>query len=153
MRHPRALLHATPDLQLGELAVTYGFPLRGLLASEGNLTSGYVTALGGLRDNKNYIQVSTPIQPGNSGGALLDSSGNVIGVVASSLNDVALLRATGSLPQNVNFAIKVDTLRQFLQRAGANVAEEHSGDPREMKDIGARARMFTSLIECHDGTE
>src|SRR5262245_32312677 len=48
---PRAIFRKGPAVQQGEKAVTYGFPLQGLLARNGNLTSGYVSALSGLRDD------------------------------------------------------------------------------------------------------
>jgi hypothetical protein len=128
--------------------VTYGFPLPGVLTAQGNLTAGYVTALRGLYDNPNYLQISTPVQPGNSGGALLDGSGNVIGVVAQKLNSLAIMRATGDVPQSVNFAVELGTLKRFLVGKNINFVEELSTAERTMKEIGARARLFTYLIEC-----
>ena len=67
--------------RVGEQVATYGFPLSGLLSSSGNFTLGSVTSLAGLSDDTRVLQTSTPIQPGNSGGPLLDMSGNVIGVI------------------------------------------------------------------------
>jgi S1-C subfamily serine protease len=147
---PRALLRKEPPIRVGEQAITYGFPLRGILAAGGNLTTGYVTALRGLKDNPNYMQISTPIQPGNSGGALLDISGNVIGVVKSSLDDLALMRATGSVPQNVNFAVELDALKRFLANSNISPIEEPSTAERPMTEIGSRAQLFTHVIECDD---
>ena len=146
----RALLRKGPPIRVGEQAITYGFPLRGILAAEGNLTTGHVTALRGLKDDPNYMQISTPIQPGNSGGALLDISGNVIGVVRSSLDDLALLRATGSVPQNVNFAVELDALKRFLANSNISPIEEPSTAERPMTEIGSRAQLFTHVIECDD---
>lgn len=145
---PRAILRESPPLRLGDQAITYGFPMQGLLASGGNLTVGYVTALQGLGDNPNYVQISTPVQPGNSGGALLDSSGNVIGVVAAKLDASKIMRATGDIPQNVNFAIQISSLRSFLTKNNISIVEESSTNERSMKDIAARAQLFTYLIEC-----
>src|SRR6266536_2777563 len=96
------------------IAALRDFPLIGQLATEGNLTVGNVSALHGLGDGPHYIQITTPVQPGNSGGPLLDSSGNVIGVVAAKLNALKVMRATGDIPQNVNFAVGLGTLKSFL---------------------------------------
>ena len=98
-------LRGRPSIKQGEKAAAYGFPLRGLLAATGNLTVGYVSALSGLRDDERYIQITTPVQPGNSGGPLLDGSGHIIGVVVAKLDARKLMLATGDIPQNVNFAV------------------------------------------------
>jgi S1-C subfamily serine protease len=148
---PRASIREAPPLQLGEHAVTYGFPFRGLLASEGNLTVGYVTALRGLRDDPTFVQISTPLQPGNSGGALLDGSGNVIGVVSSGLNAIAIMGITGDVPQNVNFAVELGSLKRFLANNNIKTVEVPSTLERPMKEIGFRAQLFTYSIECETG--
>src|SRR5262249_51475463 len=101
-------------LRQGELVVAVGFPLRGVLASDANVTSGNVSALAGIRDDIRYLQISAPIQPGNSGGPLLDEQGNVVGVIVSKLNAVAVASATGDIPQNVNFALNASVARTFL---------------------------------------
>jgi S1-C subfamily serine protease len=145
---PRAILREAANVQLGESVVTYGFPMRGLLASSGNLTSGNVTALRGLGDDPRYLQISTPVQPGNSGGALLDEGGNVVGVVAAKLNALAVMRSTGDVPQNVNFAINLSVLKRFLEQNGISAVAEQATAPRSLKDIGGRAQLFTYLIEC-----
>ena len=74
---------------LGEAVATYGFPYSGVLSSGGNFTLGNITALSGIRDDSRFLLTSTPIQPGNSGGALLDMSGSVVGVVVAQLNAIA----------------------------------------------------------------
>src|SRR5262249_14029401 len=74
---------------LGEAVATYGFPYSGVLSPTGNFTLGNITALSGIKDDPRLLQTSTPIQPGNSGGPLLDMSGRVIGVVVSQLDATA----------------------------------------------------------------
>jgi serine protease Do len=73
-------------LRLGEGIEAFGFPLAPLLSTSGNFTQGSVTALAGVGDDSRYLQISAPVQPGNSGGPLLDQSGNVVGVVSAKLN-------------------------------------------------------------------
>jgi S1-C subfamily serine protease len=89
---PRVTFRQGPAVQQGEKAITYGFPLHGLLATNGNLTLGYVSALTGLGDDRDYIQITTPVQRGNSGGPLYDGSGHVIGVVVAKLNALSCVR-------------------------------------------------------------
>ncbi len=80
--------------------VTYGFPLLGLLSSGPTLTTGTISALSGLRDNQTDFQISAPVQPGNSGGPLLDAQGNVIGIVVAKLNAARIAEITdGDIPQ------------------------------------------------------
>ena len=143
-----AILRQSPPLRAGEQAISYGFPLTGALTTEGNLTVGYVSALRGLGDDPHSIQITTPIQQGNSGGPLLDSSGNVIGVVAAKLDVFKAMLAIGDVPQNVNFAVDLATLKRFLAAHSVDVTPVPSTGDLRPADIGERAKLFTYLIEC-----
>jgi Trypsin-like peptidase domain len=88
-------------LRTGDAIVALGYPLSGLLATGANVSVGNVSALAGLRDDSRYVQISAPIQPGNSGGPLLDASGHLAGIVTSKLNAIRALQVTGDIPQNV----------------------------------------------------
>jgi S1-C subfamily serine protease len=92
--------------RLGEAVATYGFPYHGILSSSGNFTLGNVTSLTGMGDDTRFFQMSTPIQPGNSGGPLLDMSGTVVGVMVSQLSAVNMMKVGNSVPQNVNISIQ-----------------------------------------------
>jgi S1-C subfamily serine protease len=78
---------------------------------------GNVSALAGLGDDTRYLQISAPIQPGNSGGPLLDASGHLIGIVTAT-HAVRVAKFTGNIPQNVNFALKAEVARTFLDSKG-----------------------------------
>jgi hypothetical protein len=143
-----ARLRSSPALRAGEQVIAYGFPLSGALTTEGNLTVGYVSALRGLRDDDRTIQITAPVQPGNSGGPLVDTSGNIVGVVKAKLDAMKIMRATGDLPQNVNFAVSLDRLKQFLQVNHVRTTEDASARELRPADIGDRARQFTYMIEC-----
>ena len=101
-------------VRAGESIAAYGFPLAGTLSSSGNIVSGNITAVTGVADDVRYFQISAPVQPGNSGGPLLDFSGSVVGIVNAKLNELAWARKTGDIPQNVNFAIKANVILSFL---------------------------------------
>ena len=79
------------------------------------LAKGEIASLAGAGDDPRYFQISLPVQPGNSGGALVDARGNVVGIVAAKLDASAALAATGSLPENVNYAVKSSLLLSFLE--------------------------------------
>ena len=91
-------------MKLGGTVATVGFPDIGLQGFAPKLAKGEIASLAGAADDPRYFQISLPVQPGNSGGALVDARGNVVGIVAAKLDASAALAATGSLPENVNFA-------------------------------------------------
>ena len=108
---------------LGESAFTIGFPNVQLQGLEPKFTDGKISSLSGLRDDPTRYQISVPVQPGNSGGPLMDRNGKVIGVVVARLNDLSVLQSSGSLPQNVNYAIKGNVALDFARRlTGVKVA-------------------------------
>ncbi len=105
---------------LGEDVFTIGYPLSRLLGNSARMSKGLVSATAGIRDDPKQVQVSAEIQPGNSGGPLLDREGNVLGVIQQTLNPARVAQASGgALPQNVNFAIKVAPALAFLRSKDA----------------------------------
>jgi hypothetical protein len=145
---PPAPLRAGAPLQTGESVWVLGFPLTGLLAPELNATQGIVSATAGVYGDPLKVQITNPIQIGNSGGPLLDEAGNVVGVVAGKLNAIKVLDLTGALPQNVNFAIKLDAVTQFLSAARVAFQRSSSRDPVAGVQLVRNARRYTVLIEC-----
>lgn len=140
---PAAAVFRSRPVRQGETIIAYGFPYAGSLSSGGVITTGSINALSGLRDDTRYFQISAPVQPGNSGGPLLDATGAVVGVVSSGL------RGRGSsAPQNVNFAIKADVARTFLSTNNLSPDGTAGGRELSIPDIGDRARTFTAFIEC-----
>ncbi len=132
---------------MGDTAITFGFPLPNALSHDGNLTVGYVSSLAGVSDNPTYLQVSTPIQPGSSGGSLLDSSGNVIGVVAKRINPETF-PSQGDTAQLVNFAVSLKVLRTFLKRNEIALTERDSSKDLSVADVGDEARLFSYSVRC-----
>ncbi len=137
----------TTKILLGESVLAAGFPLEGILTGIAT-TSGTITRLSGLGGDTSEVQISAAVQPGNSGGPLLDISGNVIGVVSSKLNALKVAGASGDIPQNVNFAINGSSLRAFLDAKNVNYKEVANERELTGVQIAARASAFTVLIEC-----
>ncbi len=148
---PPLAFRESPPVRRGESVITYGFPLTGLLSSGPTLTTGDVSALTGLRDNPLHFQISAPVQPGNSGGPLLDAQGNVVGVVTSKLNAAKVAEMTGGdIPQNVNFAVKGSEALAFLQEQGVPVWRGSSaGAERRASDVGDLANPSVVFLACY----
>ena len=132
----------------GASVVVVGYPLRGLLASEANVSTGAVSALAGPGDDRRLIQITAPVQPGNSGGPVLDAAGNVVGVVVAKLDAIRIARSTGDIPQNVNFAISAGAARAFLDAEGVPYETAPSDNAMEPVEVASMARKFTVLVEC-----
>src|SRR5580693_9563961 len=106
---------ASRTVKLGGSVATVGFPDIGLQGFAPKLAKGEIASLSGAGDDPRYFQISVPVQPGNSGGALVDERGNVIGIVSAKLDASAALAASGALPENVNYAVKSSLLLSFLE--------------------------------------
>ena len=108
-----------------------GFPNIGLQSFAPKLAKGEIASLSGAGDDARYFQISVPVQPGNSGGALVDERGNVVGVVSAKLNASVALKSTGALPENVNYAVKSSYLLSFLESVTEGSAELKSRTPEK----------------------
>ena len=107
---------ASRAVKLGGTVATVGFPNIGLQGFAPKLAKGEIASLSGAGDDARYFQISVPVQPGNSGGALVDERGNVVGVVSAKLSARAALASSGALPENVNYAVKIGRARQSPAR-------------------------------------
>jgi hypothetical protein len=132
----------------GDEVVGAGYPLQGLLTSDLNITTGTVSALAGPGNDRRFIQISAPVQPGNSGGPLLDLSGNVVGIIVGKLDAIKVAQATGDIPQNVNFAISALSARAFLDSQNVQYETAPSEVQHSAADVAAMARQYTVRIEC-----
>jgi S1-C subfamily serine protease len=125
-----------------------GFPYKGLLSSDPIVTTGIISALSGIGDDRRIIQISAPVQPGNSGGPLLGESGSVVGIVVGKLQAGIIFKETGDIPQNVNFAVSLGTVQSFLTTHGVPYALDDSNATKTFADIAADAMRYTVLLEC-----
>jgi S1-C subfamily serine protease len=100
-----------------------------------------------LNDTR-YLQISAAVQPGNSGGPLLDTNGQVVGMVAAKLDALKFARATGNIPENINFAIKTGMLRDFLDNSVVAYQTTDAKADLQTSDNARKARDFTLLIAC-----
>ena len=127
------------SVKLGSTVATVGFPNTGMQGFAPKLAKGEIASLTGPQDDPRYFQISAPVQPGNSGGALVDDRGNVVGVVAAKLDAATALAASGALPENVNYAIKSSFLLSFLE----SVPEVSA----KMKEAGTKEEKFEDVVK------
>lgn len=141
-------IFSTDGAPLGERIVVYGFPLAGILSTSGNFTTGSISGLAGLAGDSGLYQISAPIQSGNSGGAVLNTSGHVVGVVKSKINASKTFDATGDTPQNVNFAIKGSVVANFLDAQGVEYQKRTKVLDRRESLLAEEAARYTALVAC-----
>ena len=120
----RTALSKTPYLSVrdarsmkpGDTVFTIGFPAPGLLGIEPKFTDGSISALSGPGKEASLMQITVPIQPGNSGGPLMSVDGSVVGVVTATEAVAAFLQVTGTLPQNINWAVKAEYAKPLFEQ-------------------------------------
>jgi S1-C subfamily serine protease len=142
-----AKLRGGKRVRLGERVANYGYPLFGQLSTSATITEGNVNNLSGWGDDPTLLQFDAPTQPGNSGGPLLDRSGNVIGVAIKGLSK-KYADATGHIAQNVNFAVKSNIVVGFLQSNNIPFQTAASTEKLELPDIAEKAEAFTVFVGC-----
>jgi S1-C subfamily serine protease len=139
----------TAGLRLGEESFVIGFPLTDQLGSDHKVTTGTISALSGSQGDSRLLQFSAPVQPGNSGGPLFNSHGEVVGVVVSTLSAWQSLRSGGPLPQNVNFAIKTDYLLVMLKMLGRTVGDSNKPMGGDLPSKVAAVRQSVGLVVAY----
>jgi len=98
----------------GDKIYVLGFPLSNILGSEIRVTDGIISARSGLNADPTTFQISAPIQPGNSGGPVINERFNVVGIASHKISDRYVMQNAGVIPQNVNFGVKSDYIIPLL---------------------------------------
>ena len=124
--------------ELGEDIVAFGYPLVEKLSDSVKLTKGIVSALSGPHNNTALIQIDAALQPGNSGGPVLNMSGQVVGIASSGLAKLRMAKEQQIIPENVNFAVAAPTIASFLKANKINVSSGTSEiySTKELAKIG-----------------
>ena len=133
---------------LGEDITTLGFPFGKTISSKIKLTSGVVSSLSGLGDEFTRMQIDAALQPGNSGGPIFDSYGNVIGVAVAKAGIFYFLAEFGTLPENMNFGIKPSVVKTFLQSNGVDYKTSNKKNAITKVKIAEEGMKQTLYLEC-----
>jgi serine protease Do len=139
------------SVRVGEPVYTIGFPLASELGQKHRLGEGIVNSSVGMQDEPRMFQVSVPIQPGNSGGPLLDQYGDVIGIVTSTANPFFFAKFHDTIPQNIGFAVKVSYLDVLLKEVDYSKPGPQSTKVKlTAADIMERSRQAVVLVEARN---
>ena len=140
---------SSASVRLGQGVFTVGFPNIEVQGKDPKLTRGEISSLRGLLDEPNSFQVSVPVQPGNSGGPLMVLDGTVVGLLQMRLEPVETFLISGSMPQNVNYAVKSDLIRKFLESTPATkgkLKNAATGDSRRFEAVVEKVTESTVLV-------
>lgn len=136
------------NADLGDDIKIVGYPLSDILGQKPRVTEGIISAEVGLMDDPTRFQFSASIQPGSSGSPVLNSHYKVIGIATEKISDLYAIKKTGSIPQNINFAVKADYARMLLSSDEENIIASSSSKVNSLKD----AVTSTVLVNVNSGS-
>lgn len=137
------------SVKKGTHVITIGFPNIDIQGKEPKLSEGIVSALSGIQDEPTVFQISVPIQPGNSGGPMVNMNGNVVGIIASKLSTLYMLKNKGSVPENVNYAIKSNYLNELIQTdkgVSKLLLSPTKQPPKDLVELSERVEKAIALV-------
>jgi len=92
-----------------------GHPFGRDISTSVKVTRGIVSSLSGVANNFSNLQIDASLQPGNSGGPIMNDKGNVIGVAVAKLNLDKIVEDYGVVPENVNFGVKANVVINIME--------------------------------------
>jgi S1-C subfamily serine protease len=139
----------TDGAELGEDIVAFGYPLSQDLSDSVKLTKGIVSSLTGLGNNISQIQIDAAIQPGNSGGPVVNMNSQVVGIASAGLSKLYMAQKAAYIPENVNFAVASQTLTAFLKANKINIGTSAS-KVMSTKELAKIGEPVTLQLFCYN---
>lgn len=132
---------STNTKNVGTSVFALGFPLTQYMGNELKMTDGIISSKSGFKGDITNYQISVPIQPGNSGGPLFDTKGNLVGITSSGLNK--------QLADNVNYAIKTSYLKLLIDSLDDNIELPFYSTNEELnlEQLNERLNEYVVLIK------
>lgn len=129
--------------EVGEDIFVLGYPLIQTMGTEIKLTNGIISSRTGFQGDVSLYQITAPLQPGNSGGPMFDSKGNVIGIIFAN--------HTGT--ENVGYAIKSSYLKNLAESASLTNIFPKNNTISSLPLSGKikKLKRFVYLISCISG--
>jgi len=141
-KHSFALSMESP-FPLQEIIVA-GYPFGEKVSSTLKFTQGIVSSIAGLGNDYSQIQIDAAIQPGNSGGPILDEYGNVVAVAVAKLSLKKILKDYGVVPENTNFGVKASAVRNLMEGNGVSFKSPNTEviSKRELSQIATDGTVY-----------
>ena len=135
---PYAINNQMADV--GESVWVLGYPMTQVLGNEIKLTTGVVSSRSGFQGDVSTYQISAPVQPGNSGGPLFDSRGDIVGIVNAGVPGA----------ENVGYAIKTSYLENLADSYSLSLTlpKSNSISSLAIKDQVKQVKDFVLFIVC-----
>jgi len=127
--------------------IVAGFPFGDRISSSIKFTQGIVSSLTGVGDNYSQIQIDAALQPGNSGGPIMDYMGNIVGVAVAKLSLKKIMDDYGVVPENTNFGIKASAVRNLMVGNSLTI-KEPNGTSITKKQLAKLATDATVFLTC-----
>jgi hypothetical protein len=145
----KEFLYLSQNPELGEEIFAGGFPLASSYLESFIFSKGTINSLIGLNQNVSEFQFSAPIQPGNSGGPIINSKGSAVGIIVASADEDYVKDASGSLPQLINFGIKIELLKTLLVQNDLNFSVgNYFWFDKDQKELAKLAKNVSRKINC-----
>ena len=124
-----------------------GYPFGRKISTSVKVTKGIISSLTGIGNNFSQIQIDAALQPGNSGGPILDDRGNVVGVAVAKLDIKKILENYGVIPENTNFGIKTNVVRSLLESNNVDLPNPNQRKISKSK-LGRMISDGTYYLSC-----
>jgi S1-C subfamily serine protease len=145
---PSAVLSLSADSpEILQDVFVAGYPFGRRVSRSIKVTRGIISSLTGIGNNFSQIQIDAALQPGNSGGPILDDRGNVVGVAVSRLDKIKALKKFGSLPENTNFGVKTSVVRSILESSNVTIPRPNGSSISKSK-LGKMISGGTYYLSC-----
>lgn len=144
---PSYLAIGEAEPKLMEQIYVAGYPFGDAVSSTLKITKGIVSSLAGIGDNYSNIQIDAGLQPGNSGGPVVNERGEAIAIAVSKLSAAYAVKNFGSVPEGVNFAVKGSVVGSLL-RANNIPLSPLSGNAISVADLSKKLTNSTVKLNC-----
>ena len=134
--------------QVGENVFAIGHPGGGNKILTRTLSNGIISAVGRKMMNSMFLQVTVPLNPGNSGGPLFDDFGRVLGVNTFIIRKSA--DRAGIALEALNFSLEISNVYELLERNRDNLALDKNEDPNQNEQVAATKKMSPAIALFKD---